>query len=180
MTPLLDVATVALERKDKVGLLAFDSRVRAFLPPRGGLQQLHGILRALAALPHPTEPTSYLRSVRHVEARHKKRAFILFFTDFTDELSAREMYASLASLTRRHVLLFVAVGDPHLDRIFDDEGNGSHALFEKAAAGQLLVERRRVLAGLERLGIHTLDAEPLRLSGPLLRKFLEVRLAGVL
>jgi uncharacterized protein (DUF58 family) len=180
MTPFLDIAAVALERNDRVGLLAFDSRPRAFLPPRAGLQQLHAILRSLAALPRASEPTSFLRAVRHVEARHRKRAFILFFTDFTDELSAREMYASLAALTRRHVLLFIAVGDPHLERIFEHSTGDGRALFEKAVAGQLLMERRRVLAGLERLGIHTLDAEPLKLSGPLIRKFLEVRLAGVM
>lgn len=180
MTPVLDLAAVALRRRERLGFLAFDSEPRAFVPARPGLPQLREILTAMARLPAGVNPTSYLRAVRYLEARHRKRALIVFFTDFTDELSAQEMYRSLVALTRRHILIFVGVGDPHLEEIHERSGNDVRSVFEKAVAGDLLLERRRVMAQLARSGVFTLDGEPSQLSGPLISKYLEVRLRGAL
>jgi uncharacterized protein (DUF58 family) len=180
MTPVLDLAAVALRRRERVGLLAFDSRPRAFLPPRPGLAQLNAMIAAMARLPRGAEASSFLRAVRHLDAHHRKRSLILFFSDFTDELSAQEMYASFEALSRRHILIFVAVGDPHLEEVFAYSGRDTRGLLEKSVAGQLLIERRRTLARLERLGVYTVDAEPSRLSGPLIGRYLEVRLRGVI
>lgn len=180
VTPLLDLAAVALRRGERVGLLAFDSEPRVYLPPRAGVAQLNAMLDALASLGTGDLPTSYLRAVAHLEARHRKRSMVLMFTDFTDDISAQEAYASLRALARKHILMFIAVTDPHLEDIFEDERDDESSLFEQAVAGQLLAERRRVLARIERLGVATLDAEPRSLSGPLIRKFLQVRLAHVL
>ena len=180
MTPVLDLASVALRRKERLGFLAFDSEPRAFVPPRSGLPQLQEILTAMARLPAGASPTSFLRAVRHLETRHRKRSLIIFFTDFTDELSAQEMYRSLAALTRRHAMIFVGVGDPHLEEVHERSGNDVRSIFEKAVAGDLLLERRRVMAQIARLGVFTVDDEPSRLSGPLITKYLEVRLRGAL
>lgn len=179
LTPVLDLAAVALQRGERVGFLAFDQAPRAFLPPRGGLAQLHAIRQAAAGLPAPLEPTSYLRAAAHLDARHRKRCLVVLLSDFTDEVSASELLASVVALARRHALLFVAVGDPHLEAVLQAEDPAPRAAFQQAVAGQLLLERRRTLLRLERLGIPTLDAEPRRLAGPLIRKWLEARGAGV-
>lgn len=179
LTPVLDLAAVALQRGERVGFLAFDREPRAFLPPRPGLSQLHEIRRAAAALPPPVEPTSYLRAAAHLDSRHKKRCLLVLFSDFTDEVSASELLASVVALSRRHALIFVAVGDAHLDEILEAEERATRAPFQQAVAGQLLLERQRALRRLERLGIPTLDAEPKRLSGPLIRKYVETRMQGV-
>lgn len=179
MTPLLDLAAVALRRGERLGFLGFDSRPRAFLPPRAGLDKLRSLTHTLGTLPRGDEPTSFLRAIRYLEANHRKRTLVVIFTDFTDELSARDLYAGLAALTRRHVVVFVGVSDPHLDRLAWTEARDTRSLFERAVACDLVAERRRTLSRLERLGLFTVDAEPNRLSGPLIRRFLEVRLRGV-
>ncbi len=180
MTPVLDLAAVALRRGDRVGLLAFDSRPRIYLPPRAGLRHLETMTRHLASLPRSHDPTSYLRAVAHLESHHRKRCLVVVFTDFTDELSAGEMYANLATLSRRHLMVLVGVSDPHLEEIFSSEEEDTRNLFERAVAGQLLLERRRTLAKIERLGALTVDVEPRRLTGPVIRKYLEARLGDLL
>lgn len=179
LTPVLDLAAVALQRGERVGFLAFDREPRAFLPPRPGLSQLHELRHAAARLPAPVEPTSYLRAAAHLEARHKKRCLLVLFSDFTDEVSAGELLASVVALGRRHALIFVAVGDAHLEEILEADERAGRAPFQQAVAGQLLLERQRALRRLERLGVPTLDAEPKRLSGPLIRKYVEMRTEGV-
>ena len=51
--------------------------------------------------------------------------------------------------------------------------NPDAALFEAGTAAQLLIERRRTLERIERMGVPTLDAEPRRLSGRLISRWLQ-------
>ena len=176
MTPVLDLAAVALRRGERVGFMAFDSRPQVYLPPRAGLRQLSMMTEALGRLPAAEQPTSYLQAVSFLGRRQRKRSLVLVFTDFTDELSAEDLMVGLAALGRSHQLMFISVSDPHLESVFLDPSQETHALFQRAVAGQLLHERRRVLSSLEHRGVITLDAEPRQLSGPLIRRFLELRL----
>lgn len=178
MTPLLDLAAVALKRGERVGMLAFDSKPRIYLPPRPGMRQLHAMTSSLADLPECDDPTSYLRALSHLESQHRKRMTLIVFTDFTDEITARDLLTNLASLARRHLTVFVAVSDPHLERVFAASPTSDQAIFEKAVAGELGVERRMVLDRVQELGIPTLDAEPQRLTAPLLNRYLELRMGG--
>jgi len=175
MTPLLDVAAVALRRRERVGLLVFDRRVRAYVPPAAGMPQLGLMTKTLADLDDADEPTSHLRAVSHLEARQRRRSLIIVFTDFTDELSAREMYASLSALARRHVLVFVGVNDPFLAAALRAPAPDARTAYQRAAAARLLAERRRTLERIQRLGIHALDADPFHLGAPLLARYLAVR-----
>jgi len=178
MTPLLDLAAIALRRGEKVGLLAFDDKPRVHLAPRSGMAWLGRIRSALGGLPGGERPTSFLRAVNELEARHRKRALVVVFTDFTDEISASEVFRSLAALERRHELVFVGVADPGLDRIFVDPDRNENSLFQRAVAGSLLGERRRTLGEISRLGIHAIDAEPARLTAPLIGTYLQIKFSG--
>lgn len=178
MTPLLDLAAVALRRRERVGLVVFDKKVRAFLPPGAGMPQLGRMTSALADLTQDDEPTSHLRAVSYLEERQRRRCLIVVFTDFTDELSARDMYASLSALARRHILVFVGVGDPYLAQARAAPAPDPRTAYQRAVASRLLAERRRTLERIERLGIHAVDAEPSRLSAPLIARYLAVRMGN--
>ncbi|MEM7234772.1 MAG: DUF58 domain-containing protein [Planctomycetota bacterium] len=180
LTPVLDLCAVILPRGERVGLLAFDSKPRVFLPPRGGLQNLSAMTTALSELPtEPDEPTSYLRAVRYLESRHRKRSLVVVFTDFTDELTGAEMFSSFSALSRRHTLVFVGVGDPHLQEIATAPSSQTRGHMQKAVAAELLVERSRAFHRMESDGILTIDAQPDELTGPLIQRYLEVRLRGL-
>jgi uncharacterized protein (DUF58 family) len=175
MTPLLDLAAVALKRQDRVGLLAFDSRVQAFLPPRGGLFQLGRMMDSLAELDVKFDETSYDRAILYLGSRQRKRSLVILFTDFTDEISAQEIHATLGALSRRHAVIFVAVSDPHLREIFEREPRQERAAYQQAVAAELLMERRRVRAQAARAGAFTVEADPSKLSAPLIARYVEVR-----
>jgi len=100
-------------------------------------------------------------------------------TDFTDEISARDMMAVMAKLAQRHLLVFAGASDPQLAEILHEEPGHAAAAFQKGVAAELLVERRRVIAELNRLGAFTVDSEPHRLGAPLINRYLEARLRRV-
>jgi uncharacterized protein (DUF58 family) len=175
MTALLDLAAVAIRRGERAGLLAFDATVRAWLPPRPGWRQLESMTHELAAIEQRDVATSHVDAVAVLDRRHQRRALVVVFTDFLDEITGAETFATLAALQRRHAVVFVAVGDPHVARVFDAPAGDEAALFEKAVAGQLIVERRRALRRLENAGVAVIDADPRRITAPLIRRFLDLR-----
>ena len=172
---VLDLAAVATQRGERVGLLSFDASVLSYVPPRSGLKQLGRITDSLAQLRTEFRQTSYTRAVQHLETNQKKRSLLVLFTDFTDSMSSRELQHVLAALTKRHQILFVAVGDNQLEDIIAETPEQVSAIYQKAAAAELLVERQRIIEGLTRLGILAVDADPLRLTTPLLKGYFEAR-----
>ncbi len=179
MTPLLDLSAVCLREGEKVGLLAFDAKPHLWIPPKEGLAHLHNLTQALTSLETNYDPSSYYSALVHLQTRVKKRSFLLIFSDFLDEISAEAFLPGLAKIAKKHMLLFVAVNDPQTQQILEEPATDPQSLLEKAIASQLLAERRRVLARIERLGIPTLDMDPQRLTGPLIRKYLELRMGRV-
>lgn len=175
ITPVLDLATFAIQRGERVGLLAFDARVLAYAPPRGGIRQIGLITEALAGLDTSFDQTSFTRAVGHLQAHHKKRAMVVVFTDFTDEISSQDLRLVLTALSHRHALVFVAVGDPHLDDILEETPGVVSAAFQKGAAAELLLERRRVIHALDRAGVTAVDGDPFHLTGRLINRYLEAR-----
>jgi uncharacterized protein (DUF58 family) len=180
ITPLLDLAAVGLKRGERVGLIAFSSRVEAYLPPRQGIDRLARFQETLAGLEDTYEQTSYESFAVFLKERHRRRALVILFTDFADELSSRALMSNLAAISRRHLVVFCGVSDPHLETVFLAEAATGPAVFQKAVAADLLTERRSLLVAMRRLGVHVVDGSPAQLSPRVLGAYLEVRLRGLL
>ena len=118
--------------------------------------------------------------LQHLAARHRKRALLVVLTDFVDAETASEMIAHLHRAARRHVVLFTALKDPFLDEAAHHRPQTALEAFRKAAATDLLHERREVLERLRKMGAHVLDVEPGEVTAPLLNRYLEITYRGLL
>jgi uncharacterized protein (DUF58 family) len=174
------LAHVALTRGDRVGLCTFSHEVHAWLEPRAGLGHHRLITDGLFDLRGDFTETDHGRCLRLLAARHPKRALLVVLTDFVDAETAADMVAYLREAGRRHLVLFVALKDPFLERAARARVEAPRAGFRKAAAVGLLHERREVLERLRQLGAHVLDSEPDAVAPPLINQYLEVAARGLL
>lgn len=173
----LQIAAVALQRGDRVGCLAFDSKVRAWLPPargsargKGQLERIRDVVFALVA----SEKESDLeRALRELGLLHRRRALVLILSDVADPLSLDRQRRALAAGSSRHKILFAGLDDPSIraaaeGRIEVDAG-------VRAAAFALMEERRESLRRLHGTGVRVLDTLPAEAAAPLLAAWLEAR-----
>ncbi len=174
------LAHVALSRGDRVGLCTFSSRVHAWVPPRPHLGQLRLITDALYDLRGDFSETDHGRCLRLLSARHRKRALLIVLTDFVDAETARDMIGHLQRAARRHLVLFAALKDMFLDRAARSRPHTPLEGYRKAAALELLRERRAVLEQLRQRGAHVLDVEPAGLTPPVINRYLEITRRGEL
>ena len=184
------MAHLVLSQRDTAGLVVFDDRDRAKVPPGNGMPQEIAIMQTLEAA-RPGGPTAVGKVLEWLATRLRRRGIAMVFSDFFDDVDA------VASGVRRmvyqgHEPILVQVLDP-LETTFDLaslvrleglEGTGTQRVDPKAIRDAYLEELRghnqrlaRAAQGLSVDFLSVTTAEPLDavLSAYLARRSARVR-----
>ncbi|MCS7167398.1 MAG: DUF58 domain-containing protein [Gemmatales bacterium] len=102
------LALLAAYNRDRVGLALFDSRVQQFLPPRRGLRQAWREVALILSQRPEQEPTSLTQVCRFLAPLLRRRALVIFISDFLDQA----YHSELQRFARRHDVILVRVVDP--------------------------------------------------------------------
>ncbi len=172
----LQLAAVALEHGDRVGALAFDDDVLAWIPPTRGRAQLARIRGRLFALEASTRESNLERALRELALRHRRRALVLVLSDVADPLSVERQAAALRAGSGRHRVIFAGLDDPALRAI--TEGRVAADPLLAASSALLVAERREGLRRLASRTVRVLDAPPAEVAGPAIAAWLSARRSG--
>jgi hypothetical protein len=86
-----------------------------------------------------------------------------------------EVVESAGHLLSRHVLAFVAVGQPELRRKAADISETAEQMYESAAAQELVSRRELLLGQLRQRGALALESMPGELSTAVLNQYLHIK-----
>jgi uncharacterized protein (DUF58 family) len=172
----LQLAAVALQKGDRVGALAFDAGVRAWVPPQRGARTMARLLEALFPLRPSGQESDLARALAEVSVRHRRGVLVAILSDAADPLSAGAQERALRLGRGRNRLLFAALDDPTVRALAAGaQPPGSATSAVRAAALQQVSDRRQALRRLERSGARVIDALPAEAAGPLLAAWLDAR-----
>ena len=132
------------------------------------------LLHQSAALEYSTHETNFTLALSELAVRVRRRSVVVVLTDFTDPVGAELMVEHLGWLARRHLVIFVAVRDPALDRVAGSRPGTLHDLNRAVVAGDMRRDRQVVLERLRRQGIYCIDGAPEEISVALINRYLEV------
>ncbi len=180
LSAALVLSDVAATSGDRVGLIAFDSTVRAYVPPQGGTAALRTLHSALSNLDATLTEPDYASAFRLLAMRQRRRALVLFFTDVIDERTARSFIAYAGRAAQRHAIVIVALQNDALLEAARPRTAGSLALFRSAAAEELIREREEALARMRHVGVTVLDVSPTRMAAAVVNRYLEIKSRGLL
>jgi uncharacterized protein (DUF58 family) len=169
------MAWCILKTGDRVGLFAFDERVRSSLRPVGGISSLSHLQRHAAQLDYGQGETNFTLGLLQLQAETKRRSLVVVITEFADTITAELMIENVLRLNRRHLVVFVALRDTELVKMAEESPRNSLGLHRASVAGGLIRERQRVLAELARHGVRCLDASPTQLTTALLNEYLDIK-----
>jgi uncharacterized protein (DUF58 family) len=172
---MLLLAHVAFIRGDQVGLLVFSDRVRAFVSPSGGPRRIKRLVHSVHNIFPEMVESRYDRAFIELEKRCRKRSLVVLMTNLFDDLNAGLASEYLRNVRGRHLPLAVFLRDHDLFGLADGAGQQGLGLFQGAAAASMLNWRERVLAGLRRGGVLTIDAFPEELTAELVNRYLEIK-----
>jgi uncharacterized protein (DUF58 family) len=173
----LTLAQVALGSGDRVGLITYARTVVHYLPAARGSEHLRQILDRLADVRAETSEADHWQAAARLLGHETRRSLVVWLTDVPDSAMTPEVVQAAASLTSRHLVLFVMLGQADLHQIAARRPESAGQLYESAAAQEVVHRREILLARLRAGGALTLDVSR-RLSPRLVNAYLEVKQRG--
>jgi uncharacterized protein (DUF58 family) len=187
LSAALVLTDVAAGAGDRVGTLVFDDAVRAFVPPHRGRDAVRALRNALVPVTATLAEPDYASAFRFLAARQRRRSLIVFFTDVIDVRASRALLAHVTRSAARHLVVVVALRN---DAIFAAAerhapvASGSAArelaLYESAAAEELIVARNQALQRMRQAGVAVLDVSPQAMTAAVVNRYLEIKARGAL
>lgn len=166
---------VAVSKGDKVGAMSFANDVQHFVRPRQGRGQFYRILELLYGVDaEPVEP-DYQRAFSYLNSRQRTRALVVIFTDLSGGMTVQTLEANVALLARRSLPLVVTISDPEVVAAAEQRPTDSLSAYQRAAAAQLMDERRLVLDRLRQRGVLVLDVPANQLSIAVIDQYLALK-----
>ncbi len=175
ITAALATAWAAAIGGDLVGFYSYDVRPRIFSAPTAGRKAFARLRSRTADLDYVSRETNHTLAMTELNARTPKRSLIIIFTDFVDTTSAELLIENIGILARRHLVIFVTMRDPELERIVAKAPESMDGVAELVAANQSIDERRIVMERLTRLGVTVIDTEPGKVTAQLISHYLEIK-----
>ena len=171
----LMLSFVALRQGDSVGMICFSDRVRSFVPPKGGMNQMNQLLHAsFDRFPELVE-SRYDLAFMQLATHCKKRSLVILISNVIDEVNAHQVQSYLGTQVGKHLPLGVLMRDHQLFDAVDQEPTDDAGLFRAAAAAEILSWRHQVLRDLEHQGVLALDVFPEDMTAPLVNSYLNIK-----
>ena len=167
----LRLGHIALQKGDRVGLLVYDSEVRAWLPPRGGVCSAKRLTQATYDLFPALDEVDTAAAVRFLCERIRRRSLVVVLTAATDEASSSAVETLVGALAKRHLVL---CGWMQVPALYGKLGSNND-LFAAGAAAELLTTRHATLRRMQRGGVLVVDADPARIAVAMVERYLLVK-----
>src|SRR5207237_172863 len=132
-----------------------------------------------AVKPQPVEP-NYRRALGYLSVKQHKRSLTVIFTDLSGGITMESLVAHVALLARTHLPPLETISDPDVHRAASQIPEDSPAVYQRAAAQQLLEDRSVILQRLEQRGVPTLDVPANQLTWSVVNRYLELKGKGYL
>lgn len=192
LSAALVLADIASRSGDRVGLLAFDDAVRAWVAPLRGAAALERVRDAALPLQATMAEPDYATAFATLAARHRRRALVVLLTDVVEPRAAQALVAHLTRGATRHLPLVVALRDEALRAVAVGEARASAAagvdrrtrqdaaaaVYERAAAEELLLVREEAMARMRQAGASVVDVAPHAMAGAVVNRYLELKRRG--
>jgi len=160
---------------DMIGLFAFDSTPRVFLPPQAGRSAFARLRSQTAELEYRSVESNPTLAMAHLHSRLQRRSLIVIFTDFVDTTTSELLIENVGLLSRHHVVVFVGLRDPVVERIASGAPDTLTDVARSVTASQMLMERRIVFEKLNRIGAICVDVAPDAVSARLVSTYLSIK-----
>ena len=171
----VSLAHLALFSGDRAGLLVYGQSVQQRVMPGRGAAHMRQIVESLAQTRAEASEADHLRAAAVLGRMQPRRALILWVTDLAESAMRPEVIDGALQLLRRHVLLFVAIGQPDVEKIAGTRPKDVEQMFRASAAQELIGRRERLLARLRERGAFTFDLNPEKLTSAVLNQYLAVK-----
>ncbi len=174
------LATVALRQGDQVSLIAFSDQIKAYVPFGKGMSHLNLILESIYSLSSDFVESNYQITFEMLQRHHKKRSFMVLFSDMENYLFEKHLAPTLSRFRRQHLLLLLSLRDPVLYQWTQKHIESSQDAYIKSLAYKFSMDRHEYTTKMASNGIRVLDVPANQLALSTLNSYLEAKARDIL
>lgn len=174
----LALTHVALGSGDRVGVLDYGRRRVQRVPAAAGRAHLRRIVDHLATVREDEWEGDHLLAASQLLRDRTQRSLVVWITDVAETALTPDVVRAAALLVKRHVVLFVVIGELDLQVTADRTATTVADMYETASAREVIERRDLLLATLRRSGVLALETAPAGLSLAVVNHYLEVKQRG--
>ena len=176
ISSILLLARVALDQGDRVGILAFSSRVLRFVAPVSGSGKHRVLVQACYDLYASHEETNFDLAFRHLQRASRKRALVCVVTNVIDDANADMIRSHLEVLSGRHLPFAVLLKIREIHEMAEKANDAAIRL----GVSDFLEWRKNVIHRLSAGGVLVLESFPDQLEVSLINQYLWIKARNLL
>ncbi len=171
----LALAQVAMHSGDRVGLLAYGREIQQNRNAGRGAPHLHSIIESLALVHAEPYEADHARAARALLSEQHRRSLIVWITDLAETAGTPDVVEYALQMTRRHLVLFAAVGQPDLNERAAQRPSSEEEMFRCIAAIEIVQRRELLLRRLRQQGVLAMELMPGALAASLVNEYLDIK-----
>ena len=171
----LVLSQLALHSEDRVGLLAYGRALNQRVLPGRGAAQLRHLVEQLAVIRVEAPEADHIRAAATLLSMQKQRGLVIWITDLAETAMTPEVIDAAGQLLSRHLVIFIVIAQPEVNRQAAIEPVNSQQMYETVAAQEMVFRREVLLGRLREHGALCLEVAPHQLSTALLNQYLSVK-----
>ncbi len=171
----LCLAEVALYSGDRVGLLAYGRGLQQRILPGRGSVHLRQLLERLVDVREEATEADHLRAVSVLLSTQKRRSLVVWLTDLAETAMTPEVVDAAMRLSPQHLVLLAVIGQPDLAAAAAAEPTDAGAMYQAAAAHEVMHRREALLARVRERGALTIEVTSAALSSALVNSYLDIK-----
>lgn len=166
---------LSLRAGDRIGLAGFDTRLRMYREPLGGVHNFWQLQHAASELEYRHVESNFTLALSELLGRLTRRSLVILYSEFVDTITAELMIENLERLTKRHIVIFITLQDPVLNAIKNERPADFKDVARSVIADEMARERRIVFERLRRMGVHGLDAPVDEIGAQSIERYLTIK-----
>jgi uncharacterized protein (DUF58 family) len=171
----LALAQVAMHSGDRVGLLAYGREIQQNRNAGRGAIHLHSIVESLALVHSEPYEADHGRAAHALLSEQHRRSLIVWITDLAETAGTPDVVEYALQMTRRHLVLFAAVGQPDLNARVAQRPESEEEMFRYIAAIEIVQRRELLLRRLRQRGVLAMELMPGALAASLVNQYLDIK-----
>jgi len=171
----LALAQVAMHSGDRVGLLAYGREIQQNRNAGRGATHLHSLVESLALVRAEPYEADHGRAAHALLSEQHRRSLIVWITDLAETAGTPDVVEYALQMTRRHLVLFAAVGQPDLNELAARRPESEEEMFRYIAAIEIVQRRELLLRRLRQRGVLAMELMPGALAVSLVNQYLDIK-----
>lgn len=176
----LVMASVAMTKEDRAGLITFSNTVHDVLPPKRDRGHLRAIMEVLYGQGTDHKETDIEALYATVRRRVDQRSLLLLFTNYESRVGLERQLPYLRRLARRHLVVPIFFLNTELEQDLQERPADTEMVYIRTVTERMVQEKRAMARELELHGMPAVLCRPQDLSVSVLNRYLEIKARGLL